>query len=74
MSWLIFISVGELKYKMFNSGKIDWSSAESLAIATLLTEGFPVRLSGQDVERGTFSHRHAHVFYQDTDGYYNPIN
>jgi 2-oxoglutarate dehydrogenase complex dehydrogenase (E1) component-like enzyme len=33
-----------------------------------------VRLSGQDVERGTFSHRHAHVFYQDKDGYYNPIN
>ena len=33
-----------------------------------------MRLSGQDVERGTFSHRHAHVFYQDSDGYYNPIN
>lgn len=33
-----------------------------------------MRLSGQDVERGTFSHRHAHVFDQDTDGYYVPIN
>ena len=33
-----------------------------------------MRLSGQDVERGTFSHRHAHVHYQDKDGYYNPIN
>lgn len=33
-----------------------------------------MRLSGQDVERGTFSHRHAHVFYQDTDGYFNPIH
>ena len=33
-----------------------------------------MRISGQDVERGTFSHRHAHVFYQDEDGYYNPIN
>jgi len=33
-----------------------------------------VRISGQDVERGTFSHRHAHVFYQDQDGHYNPIN
>jgi 2-oxoglutarate dehydrogenase E1 component len=33
-----------------------------------------VRISGQDVERGTFSHRHAHVFYQDKDGYYIPID
>jgi len=33
-----------------------------------------VRLSGQDVERGTFSHRHAHVWYQDRDGFYVPIN
>jgi len=40
----------------------------------LIEDGFHVRISGQDVERGTFSHRHAHVFYQDLDGYYNPIN
>ena len=33
-----------------------------------------MRISGQDVERGTFSHRHAHVFYQDKDGYYIPID
>lgn len=33
-----------------------------------------MRISGQDVERGTFSHRHAHVFHQDRDGYYVPIN
>jgi len=37
-------------------------------------EGYHVRLSGQDVERGTFSHRHAHCFYQDKDGFYVPIN
>ena len=40
-------------------GGIDWSHAESLAFATLLTEGTPIRLTGQDVERGTFSQRHA---------------
>jgi len=45
-----------------------------MAFATLIKDGFSVRLSGQDVERGTFSHRHAHVFYQDRDGYYNPVN
>ena len=39
--------------------KIDWSTAESLAFGTLLTEGFSVRLSGQDSGRGTFSQRHA---------------
>lgn len=53
---------------------IDWGTAEALAFATLIQDGYNVRLSGQDVERGTFSHRHAHVFYQDEVGYYNPIN
>lgn len=61
--------------KSIQTGKgIDWGTAEALAFASLLQEGYHVRLSGQDVERGTFSHRHAHVFYQDKDGYYNPIN
>jgi 2-oxoglutarate dehydrogenase E1 component len=61
--------------KAINEGKnIDWGTAESLAFATLINEGNHVRLSGQDVERGTFSHRHAHVWYQDRDGFYVPIN
>jgi 2-oxoglutarate dehydrogenase E1 component len=46
---------------------IDWSAAEALAFATLVTEGHPIRLSGQDSERGTFGHRHAVVHDQRTD-------
>jgi len=52
------------RLKSINTGNgIDWGTAEALAFASLIQEGYHVRLSGQDVERGTFSHRHAHVFY-----------
>ena len=65
----------EARGKAIADGKgIDWGTAEALAFATLIQDGYHVRISGQDVERGTFSHRHAHVFYQDEEGYYNPIN
>ena len=66
--------VFELKNQMFIKGQIDWSSAESLAIGTLLTEGFSVRLSGQDSGRGTFSQRHAVLRNQENHDRYIPLN
>lgn len=69
------VKIFEERNEAIKTGKgIDWGTAESLAFATLIDEGNHVRLSGQDVERGTFSHRHAHVWHQDRDGHYVPIN
>src|SRR5215813_8826627 len=56
-----------------SSTGIDWSMAEHLAFATLLNEGFPVRLSGQDTERGTFSQRHSVLFDQESERRYTPL-
>src|SRR5947207_567290 len=53
---------------------IDWGCAEALAIGSLLLEGTPVRLSGQDAGRGTFSHRHAVLYDQKTDLRYVPLD
>ena len=53
---------------------IDWATAESLAFASLLDEGFPIRLSGQDSVRGTFSQRHSGVIDQTTETRYVPLN
>jgi 2-oxoglutarate dehydrogenase E1 component len=53
---------------------IDWSTAEALAFGTLLDDGFPVRLSGQDSERGTFSQRHSVLIDQETEARYIPLN
>lgn len=57
------------------SGKlVDWATAESLAFATLLEEGFPIRISGQDTARGTFSQRHSCLVDQENEKKYLPLN
>ena len=53
---------------------IDWATAEALAFCSLLQEGHPVRLSGQDSERGTFSQRHSVLFDQNTEERHTPFN
>ncbi len=62
------------RHKSIEEGQgIDWATAEHLAFATLLREGFPVRLAGQDVGRGTFSQRHATIYDQSTEEKYHPL-
>ena len=57
----------ESRQTMFDEDRLDWAMGEHLAYGSLLTEGFDVRISGQDVERGTFSHRHAVVKVEDSE-------
>ena len=65
----------QAKQKMFSEGvQVDWSTAEALAFGTLLLEGHPVRLSGQDSGRGTFSQRHSVIRDQETEEHYIPLN
>jgi 2-oxoglutarate dehydrogenase E1 component len=60
--------------KMIGAGKADWAIAETMAYATLITDGHPVRLSGQDSERGTFAHRHASFTVEDVNERYMPLS
>src|ERR1019366_4550661 len=61
--------------KMIETGEgIDWAMGEALAFAALVDEGYPVRLSGQDSERGTFSQRHSVLIDQETEARYIPLN
>ncbi|MBN2683154.1 MAG: 2-oxoglutarate dehydrogenase E1 component [Bacteroidales bacterium] len=57
----------------FEEGFVDWAMAELLAYGSLVYENHPVRVSGQDSERGTFSHRHAALVVEDTDEKYFPL-
>src|SRR5450631_2644202 len=61
--------------KMIETGEgIDWAMGEALAFGTLVDEGYPVRLTGQDTERGTFSQRHSVLIDQETEARYIPLN
>lgn len=65
----------DAKAEMFKTGEgFDWATGEALAFGSLLDEGYPVRLSGQDVERGTFSHRHSTLVDQKTEHKHIPLN
>ncbi|RAI59486.1 2-oxoglutarate dehydrogenase E1 component [Roseicella frigidaeris] len=65
----------EAKKQAIESGEgIDWATGEALGFGTLLLEGHRVRLSGEDVQRGTFSHRHAVLVDQKTQAEYVPLN
>jgi len=58
---------------VFKHQKLDWAMGELFAYGSLVQEGFPVRISGQDVERGTFSHRHAVFTIDDSEETYTPL-
>jgi len=65
----------DAKKEMFATGKgFDWATAEALAFGSLVTEGYPVRLAGQDSTRGTFSQRHSAFVDQVTEDRYYPLN
>ncbi len=59
---------------MIENDTLDWGMGETLAYASLLEEGHPIRISGQDVQRGTFSHRHAVIKTEDTEEAVIPLN
>ncbi len=64
----------EAKKRIFETGEgVDWATAEALAFGTLLLEGYPVRLSGQDSARGTFSQRHSQWIDQEDEHPYTPL-
>ena len=65
----------DAKKKMIDTGEgVDWATAEALAFGTLLVDGYPVRLAGQDCTRGTFSQRHSGIIDQETEERYLPLN
>jgi 2-oxoglutarate dehydrogenase E1 component len=63
----------ERRRDQLDEGGVDWGQAEALAFASLLVEGIPIRITGQDTERGTFSHRHAVLHDVTTGATYTPM-
>ena len=63
----------EARRQLWETGKVDWATAEALALGTLLSEGTDIRLTGQDTRRGTFSHRHSVLFDHQTGTEYAPL-
>jgi 2-oxoglutarate dehydrogenase E1 component len=69
------VKLQETRLEMIEkTGMLDWAMGELLAYGTLLEEGFPVRISGQDTIRGTFSHRHAVLKIEDSEKEYYPLS
>lgn len=64
----------EQRGKMLENDAVDWGMAELMAYGSLMLEGYPVRMTGQDVQRGTFSHRHAVITHQETNEKHIPLN
>src|SRR4030095_1322061 len=64
----------EARARMLKEDAVDWAAAEALAFGSLLLEGVPIRLSGQDSRRGTFSHRHAVLIDYENGNEYMPLN
>ncbi len=64
----------EERRRMIKEDRLDWALGEQLAYATLLLDGHPVRISGQDSMRGTFSHRHAGLVIEDSNENYIPLH
>ncbi len=67
------VKIVDDRKKLIDAGKVDWALAEQIAYGSLVIEGHPVRLSGQDSMRGTFAHRHAGHVIEDTDQKFFPI-
>lgn len=67
------IKLNDDRKKMIEEDRYDWAMGELLAYASLLKEGHNVRISGQDVERGTFSHRHATLTLEESEEKYVPL-
>ena len=66
--------LSDRKKMVEDTNRLDWAMGELLAYGTLLQEGHPIRISGQDVERGTFSHRHAVLTSEDSEQEICPLN